>query len=137
MPAPEVRESLPITTEADRIRFRAEFVDDVLSKLSDALFEVAEKEGWTKRDIAARADMDETMVGRLLAGRRPNMKVETIAVLARALRRRPELFLHDDRPEVTVSAETVTTSSALSGSQAWDGVEHSVISSSHQLAGAE
>ena len=115
MPVPDARGGLPIMTEADKLRFRAEFVDDVLSKLGDALFEVAEKEGWTKRDIAAVAGMDETMLGRLLAGRRPNMKVETVAVLARALRRRPELTLHNDRPEAPVERQRAVEPQRVAG----------------------
>lgn len=132
MPAPDAREGLPVTTEADRLRFRAEFVDDVLSKLGDALFEVAEKEGWTKRDIAARAGMDETMLGRLLAGRRPNMKVETIAVLARALRQRPELVLHDDRPAAPIERQHRVEPQRVMGD--WSGAR--TVTESRILVGA-
>lgn len=134
MSATEVREDLPIMTEAQIARYRAEFVDDVLSKLADALFEVAAEEEWTKRDIAAVAGMDETMLGRLLAGRRPNMKIETVAVLARALRRRPELVLHDDRPEMIVERRRAAEPQRVYGD--WSGVKRTVESGMLVGAGA-
>ena len=135
MSAVEAREGLPVISEADHLRYRAEFVDDVLSKLSDALYEVASVEGWTKRDIATVAGMDETMLGRLLSGRRPNMKIETVAILARALRRRPELTLHDDRPAFDALTDDVRRSDALSHDGAWDYAEQNPVGE-YQLAGA-
>jgi hypothetical protein len=43
--------------------------------------------------------MNETAIGHILAGRRKNLTVETIALLARTLQARPELVLHDTRPD--------------------------------------
>jgi hypothetical protein len=77
----------------------AQFKDDVLAKLVDAFFQVVEKEGWGKRDLALISGMNETAIGHILAGRRKNVELETIAVLTRAMRARPELLLHDLRPK--------------------------------------
>lgn len=76
----------------------AQFTDDVLSKLTGAFFDVCAIERWTKRDLSKISGMNETAIGHILAGRRKNLTVETIALLARAMKARPELVLHDTRP---------------------------------------
>jgi transcriptional regulator with XRE-family HTH domain len=76
----------------------AQFTDDVLSKLTGAFFDVCKLERWTKRDLSAISGIDETAIGHILAGRRKNLTVETIALLTRAMGNRPELVLHDTRP---------------------------------------
>ena len=76
----------------------AQLTDDVLSKLTAAFFDVCKLEHWTKRDLSQISGMNETAIGHILAGRRKNVTVETIALLARAMKVRPELVLHDMRP---------------------------------------
>jgi hypothetical protein len=76
----------------------AQLTDDVLAKLTSAFFQVVSKERWGKRDLALISGLNETAVGHILAGRRKNLTVETIALLARAMQKRPELVLHDTRP---------------------------------------
>jgi hypothetical protein len=76
----------------------AQLTDDVLSKLTGAFFDVCKFERWTKRDLSSISGINETAIGHILAGRRKNLTVETIAMLARAMGVRPELVLHDTRP---------------------------------------
>ncbi|WMT79462.1 helix-turn-helix transcriptional regulator [Bradyrhizobium sp. Ash2021] len=76
----------------------AQLTDDVLSKLTGAFFDVCKFERWTKRDLSSISGINETAIGHILAGRRKNLTVETIALLARAMGARPELVLHDTRP---------------------------------------
>jgi hypothetical protein len=84
---------------ADRkLELAAQFRDDVLSKLANAFFQVVKYEGWGKRDLAAISGINETAINHILAGRRKNLTIETIALLTRAMRKRPELTLHDVRP---------------------------------------
>ena len=77
----------------------AQLTDDVLAKLTSAFFEVVSKEKWGKRDLALISGLNETAIGHILAGRRKNLTVETIALLARSMLKRPELVLHDTRPK--------------------------------------
>jgi transcriptional regulator with XRE-family HTH domain len=76
----------------------AQLTDDVLSKLTGAFFDVCKIERWTKRDLSTISGINETAINHILAGRRKNLTVETIALLARAMGVRPELVLHDTRP---------------------------------------
>jgi transcriptional regulator with XRE-family HTH domain len=76
----------------------AQLTDDVLSKLTGAFFDVCKIEHWTKRDLSTISGINETAINHILAGRRKNLTVETIALLARAMGVRPELVLHDTRP---------------------------------------
>jgi transcriptional regulator with XRE-family HTH domain len=76
----------------------AQLTDDVLSKLTGAFFDVCKFERWTKRDLSSISGINETAIGHILAGRRKNLTVETIALLARAMGVRPELVVHDTRP---------------------------------------
>jgi hypothetical protein len=76
----------------------AQFTDDVLAKLVEAFFQVVQREAWGKRDLAAISGMNETAIGHILSGRRKNLKLETIAILTRAMKARPELILHNLRP---------------------------------------
>jgi hypothetical protein len=76
----------------------AQLTDDVLSKLTGAFFDVCKFERWTKRDLSSISGINETAIGHILAGRRKNLTVETIALLARTMGVRPELVLHDTRP---------------------------------------
>ena len=76
----------------------AQFTDDVLSKLTGAFVDVCSMERWTKRDLSLISGINETAIGHILAGRRKNLTMETIALLARALQSRPELVLHETRP---------------------------------------
>jgi hypothetical protein len=88
----------------------AHLTDDVLAALTKAFFEVVKNEKWGKRDLAQITGLNETGIGHVLAGRRKNLTAETIAVLARAMKKRPELVLHDLRPKGNHFA-------ALAGSQ--------------------
>jgi transcriptional regulator with XRE-family HTH domain len=85
-------------TEDRKREVVAQLTDDVLSKLTGAFFDVCKIERWTKRDLSAISGINETAIGHILAGRRKNLTVETIALLARAMSVRPELVLHDTRP---------------------------------------
>jgi hypothetical protein len=87
----------PMTNDR-RAEIVAQLTDDVLSKLASAFFEVVQKEGWGKRDLSLISGMNETAIGHILAGRRKNLTIETVALLTRAMRKRPELLLHDLRP---------------------------------------
>jgi hypothetical protein len=86
-------------SENRKLEITAQFTDDVLSKLADAFFQVVQQEGWGKRDLSSISGINETAIGHILAGRRRNLTVETIALLTRAMRKRPELLLHDLRPK--------------------------------------
>jgi hypothetical protein len=103
-------EAHPISAHR-RLEVSAQFTDDVLAKLAEAFFEVVQNEGWGKRDLAAISGMHESAVGHILAGRRKNLKLETIAVLTRAMRKRAELILHDLRPKN--NANNVQTNSPI------------------------
>jgi len=81
-----------------RLEVAAQFTDDVLSKLADAFFQVVQNEGWGKRDLAAISGINETAINHILAGRRKNLTIDTIALLTRAMQKRPELLLHNLRP---------------------------------------
>ena len=80
-----------------RLEVVAELTDDVLAALTRAFFEVIKREKWGKRDLARISGINETTVGHILAGRRKNLTIESIAILARAMQKRPELVLHDVR----------------------------------------
>jgi transcriptional regulator with XRE-family HTH domain len=91
--------ALPEKMSVDRkSEIVAQFTDDVLSKLTGAFFDICAIEKWSKRDLSRISGMNETAIGHILAGRRKNLTVETIALLARAMQARPELVLHDTRP---------------------------------------
>jgi transcriptional regulator with XRE-family HTH domain len=75
----------------------AELTDDVLAALTRAFFQVIKREKWGKRDLARISGINETAIGHILAGRRKNLTIESIALLARAMQMRPELVLHDLR----------------------------------------
>jgi transcriptional regulator with XRE-family HTH domain len=99
----------PMTNE-QRLDLVARFKDDILSKLGTAFVEVAKIEGWRKRDLANISGINETAISRILRGRRKNLTAETIALLARAMKKRPELWLVDIRPkgnkfQVNISSE--------------------------------
>jgi hypothetical protein len=85
-------------TEDRKLEVAAQLTDDVLSKLTGAFFDVCKIERWTKRDLSTISGINETAINHILAGRRKNLTVETIALLARAMGVRPELVLHDTRP---------------------------------------
>jgi hypothetical protein len=87
----------PLSSER-RQEIAAQFSDDVLAKLVEAFFQVVQREAWGKRDLAAISGMNETAIGHILSGRRKNLKLETIAILTRAMKTRPELILHNLRP---------------------------------------
>jgi hypothetical protein len=89
----------PIQPMSDhrRLEVVAQFSDDVLSKLAMAFFQALQEEGWGKRDLSAICGINETAIGHILSGRRKNITVESIALLSRAMRTRPELVLHDLR----------------------------------------
>jgi hypothetical protein len=69
----------------------AQFTDDVLSKLASAFFDVVQEEGWGKRDLSLISGFNETAINHIFSGRRRNLTIETIALLTRAMRTRPEL----------------------------------------------
>jgi transcriptional regulator with XRE-family HTH domain len=97
-------------TNEQRLDLVARFKDDILSKLGTAFVEVAKIEGWRKRDLANISGINETAISRILRGRRKNLTAETIALLARAMKKRPELWLVDIRPkgnkfQVNISSE--------------------------------
>jgi hypothetical protein len=85
-------------TEDRKHEVVAQLTDDVLSKLTGAFFDVCKIEHWTKRDLSTISGINETAINHILAGRRKNLTVETIALLARAMGVRPELVLHNTRP---------------------------------------
>lgn len=95
----KARFKAPIELMSDnrRLEVVTQFTEDVLSKLADAFLQVAQLEGWGKRDLSSISGIDETAIGHILAGRRKNLTVETIALLTRAMRKRPELMLRDLR----------------------------------------
>jgi DNA-binding Xre family transcriptional regulator len=85
-------------TDDRKLEVVAQLTDDVLAKLTSAFFEIVSKEKWGKRDLSAISGINETAIGHILAGRRKNLTVETLALLSRAMRKRPELIFHDTRP---------------------------------------
>jgi hypothetical protein len=97
----KARVKMPVgsMSENRKLEITAQFTDDVLSKLADAFFQVVRQGGWGKRDLSFISGINETAIGHILAGRRKNLTVETIALLTRAMRKRPELLLHDLRPK--------------------------------------
>jgi transcriptional regulator with XRE-family HTH domain len=94
----ERKESYKPMTSKRRLDLVARFKDDIISKLGAAFVEVVKNEGWGKRDIAKISGIDETAISRILRGRRKNLTAETIALLARSMKKRPELLLIDIRP---------------------------------------
>jgi hypothetical protein len=86
-------------SEDRKLEVVAHFTDDVLAALTKAFFEVVKNEQWGKRDLAKISGLNETAIGHILAGRRKNLTAEIIALLARAMQKRPELVLHDLRPK--------------------------------------
>jgi len=85
-------------SEQEKLEVVARLTDNVLAELTKAFFEVVKQERWGKRDLAQISGINETGIGHVLSGRRKNLTIETIALLARAMRTRPELVLHDLRP---------------------------------------
>ncbi len=85
-------------SEQQRLEAVVHLTDEVLATLTKAFFEVVKNEQWGKRDLAQISGLNETGIGHVLAARRKNLTIETIALLARAMRKRPELVLHDLRP---------------------------------------
>jgi hypothetical protein len=104
-----LKASIERMSDSRRLEVTAQFTDDVLSKLADAFFQVVQQEGWGKRDLSSISGINETAVGHILAGRRKNLTVETIALLTRAMRKRPELTLHDLRPKGNNPAKLLAT----------------------------
>jgi len=96
--ATETKAPVCAMTKDRKTEVIAQLTDDVLSKLTGAFFDVCKIERWTKRDLSTISGINETAIGHILAGRRKNLTVETIALLARAMGVRPELVLHDTRP---------------------------------------
>jgi hypothetical protein len=98
--ASSAREEAPVAEMSDdrKREVVAQLTDDVLAKLTSAFFEVVSKEKWGKRDLALISGLNETAIGHILAGRRKNLTIETIALLARSMLKRPEVVLHDTRP---------------------------------------
>jgi transcriptional regulator with XRE-family HTH domain len=106
----ERKESYKPISNHRRLDLVARFKDDIISKLTAAFLEVVRNEGWGKRDLANISGIDETTISRILRGRRKNLTAETIALLARAMKKRPELLLVDIRPkgnkfQVNISSE--------------------------------
>ena len=95
----ERKENYKPMTNKRRLDLVARFKDDVISKLGAAFVEVVKNEGWGKRDLAKISGIDETAISRILRGRRKNLTAETIALLARSMKKRPELLLIDVRPK--------------------------------------
>ena len=94
----------------------AQLADQVIAKLTAAFFEVVTNEKWGKRDLAKISGLNETQIGHILAGRRKNLTTETIALLARAMRKRPELVFQDMRPKgnrAPVPPQLTTTQNKL------------------------
>jgi ribosomal protein S6 len=91
-------------SEQQKLEAVADLTDDVLAALTKAFFEVVKREQWGKRDLAQISGLNETAIGHILAGRRKNLTIETIALLARAMQKRPQLVLHDRRPRRNHSA---------------------------------
>jgi transcriptional regulator with XRE-family HTH domain len=96
--ASEVKAPVHAMTDDRKREIVAQLTDDVLGKLAGAFFDVCKFEHWTKRDLATISGINETAINHILAGRRKNLTIETIALLARAMGTRPELVLHDTRP---------------------------------------
>jgi transcriptional regulator with XRE-family HTH domain len=97
-PVGDAKAPVVVMTNDRKREVVAQLTDDVLSKLTGAFFDVCKFERWTKRDLSSISGINETAIGHILAGRRKNLTVETIALLARAMGVRPELVLHDTRP---------------------------------------
>jgi plasmid maintenance system antidote protein VapI len=85
-------------SEERKLEVVAQFTDDVLTQLGKAFIEVVKIEGWGKRDLARITGLNETGVNHVLSGRRRNLTAETIAILSRAMQKRPHLQLVDVRP---------------------------------------
>lgn len=85
-------------SEQEKLEVVARLTDNVLAELTKAFLKVVKQERWGKRDLAQISGINETGIGHVLSGRRKNLTIETIALLARAMRTRPELVLHDLRP---------------------------------------
>jgi hypothetical protein len=86
-------------TGQQKLEAVAQLTDNVLAELTKAFFEVVKKERWGKRDLSRISGLNETGIGHILAGRRKNLTVESVALLARAMQKRPELVLYDLRPK--------------------------------------
>lgn len=100
---------IELMSDSRRLEVVTQFTDDVLSKLADAFFQVAQLEGWGNRDLSSISGIDESAISHILAGRRKNLTIETIALLTRAMRKRPELMLRDLRPTGNKAVEPIAT----------------------------
>jgi hypothetical protein len=123
----KARFKAPIELMSDnrRLEVVTQFTEDVLSKLTDAFLQVAQLEGWGKRDLSSISGIDETAIGHILAGRRKNLTVETIALLTSAMRKRPELILRDLRltgnkavKPIVILASTISSGVAVTSGAA-------------------
>jgi hypothetical protein len=134
--APHEKTPIHEMTHDRRREVVAQLTDDVLAKLTSAFFEVVSQEKWTKRDLALISGLNETAIGHILAGRRKNLTVETIALLVRSMQKRPELVLHDTRPKgnkaylpssaatALVHGASQTSTHGLSAQRAWITSQH-------------
>lgn len=120
-----------------RLEVAVQFTDDVLSKLAGAFFAVVQHEGWGKRDLSLISGINETAIGHILAGRRKNLTVETIALLTRAMQTRPELVLHDLRPRDNNVARFDSAAAALAALQESQVQQPNRSSAIKTIAGAE
>jgi len=94
---PPIKAAYAPISEQQKLEAVAHLTDDVLAALTKAFFEVVKREQWGKRDLAQISGLNETAIGHILAGRRKNLTIETIALLARAMQKRPQLVLNDLR----------------------------------------
>lgn len=91
------KESFVPMSKDSKLQIVAEFTDEILTQLVIAFVQVVKNEKWTKRDLARITGLNETGIGHVLSGRRKNLTAETIAILARAMLKRPRLVLEDLR----------------------------------------
>lgn len=84
-------------SEDQKLDHVCELTDDMLSQSCIAFFQVIKNENWGKRELAGITGMTEAAISRVLSGQRKRLTADTIAVLARAMRKRPRLVLEDVR----------------------------------------
>lgn len=103
----EGRDKAPFVpmSEDEKLGYIVGFWDNILTQLGIAFVQVVKNENWTRRDLASITGLNERGIGEVLSGRRKTLTADTVAVLARAMRKRPRLVLEDLRdPQPSVAA---------------------------------
>ncbi|WP_363350167.1 helix-turn-helix transcriptional regulator [Methylocystis echinoides] len=97
----------------------------VLSAFSAKLIQLNKQKGWGQADLARRLNIDPSQISRWLAGRQPNMSLESTALLSLAMQCEPSFELIDlevveERgAEIELEAEALDWTCEISDDDEW------------------